>query len=79
MKSDPLMSCLLDLLRNSLNAHPAFAREASTTVSFLFRWYQRSNGEIYFEEQYGRLEKHFVSAAYWRSLKRKPPLSPAPD
>ncbi len=45
----------------------------------LFQWYQRSNGEIYFQEQYGRLEKHFVSAAYWNKLKRKPHLSPAPD
>lgn len=45
----------------------------------LFRWYQRSNGEIYFQEQYGRLDKHFVSKQTWNAYKRKPPLLPAPN
>ena len=68
-----LLACLA-----ILTCHPASARDEYDRL-VLFRWYQRANGEIYFEEQYGRLEKHFVSADYWRSLKRKPPLSPAPD
>ncbi len=61
-----------------LNCHPAIAGSEYDRL-VLFKWYQRTNGEIYFEEQYGRLEQHFVSSSYWKSLKRKPPLSPAPD